>query len=178
MTAFASFNQKLPTVTVSGATSGSFTVEPYSSGSIINTASGNSGTVGVSPIYEGRAYRFNHDTRSSGLPSYPSIVGDATISAPSEDLDGNSVSTRVHYTFNNRDPGPVASSALAVASPFDGNSDATIAHVNEYQRGVTRISSGSILVINSRPGSNLCTIKLRTYKLATQHIRGEDIFRY
>lgn len=168
-------NQKMPTVAIVGATSGSFTVDPSV------TTSGNSGTVGVTPVdgllqsngtvKGGRVMKHNHASLSNGLDDYPVITGDATITitAPTTDIAGDSVTTRVVYTFNGRNP---TSKALKKST---ADSTAENTRMNRSRDGAARVYEGAITVENSRPGSDLCTLRIRTYKVANQEINGSTV---
>lgn len=173
-------NQKMPIVAISGATSGSFTVDPYSSGATIRSTSGNSGTVGVTPVdgfisngvYMGsRVFKHAHAVLSNGLDDYPVITGDCTITitTPTDDIEGNVVTTRTVYTFNGRNP---TSKALKKST---ADSTAENTRMNRSRDGAARVYEGAITVENSRPGSDLCTMRIRTYKVANQEIGGETV---
>lgn len=173
-------NQKMPIIAIAGADSGSFTVSPYSSGATIRSTSGNSGTVGVTPVdgfisngvYMGsRVFKHAHANLSNGLDDFPVIVGDATITitAPTTDIDGTAATTRVVYTFNGRNP---TSKAL---KNHTAHSTAMNTRINHYKDGAAKVYEGAFTIENSRPGSDICTLRVRTYLQANQEVGGETI---
>lgn len=137
-------SQVLPSVAIVGATSGSFTVNP-----LIST-SGNSGTVGVTPVDHARIVKHEYN-RDLG---YPVITGDATITITA------SGGTQVHYSFNGRNP---TSKAVKTVT---ADATAENARTNHARDGAARVYSAPILVENSRPGDNLCEIRIRAYKIS------------
>ena len=171
--ATGSITQKMPIVAVSGATSGSFTVTPYTTGTTLRTTSGNSGTVGVVEINAGSLVKHNHAKTANDLDSLPLIVGDATITitAPTTDLDGNAVTTKIHVTLNGKSPGPKAQLFNNQTSPVSES----VTTINYSKLGGT-IRYGSAFVLDAnRGGSKLIGLRVRAYKQATQKINNTDV---
>jgi hypothetical protein len=143
-------NQVLPVVTVTGATSGSFTVDPSLA------TSGNTGTIGVTPVDKNRIVRHNYK-KTLKLPVMTGVVT-VTITPAS--------GTEVHYTLNSKNPKQKA--LLASTS----NIDAVNKRTNRARDAITRIYTVPFTIQNSRPGTSFTEIRVRAYSLNAKGQKG------
>lgn len=145
-------NQQAPSVTITGATSGSISFDPatvYTTETDeLNGSSGN-----WRRIDKGRVLAYEGDDPRQ----LPVIEGTATVTITA------AAGTRVHYRIGPKNP-----TSKGIKKDGTVNSD-------DMVRSQSYIYDGAFTISQARPGNTVTVLRLRAYKSATQEIGGESI---